>query len=168
MDEQLFKRWQSGAKPFDGSTLLPDDLLPLSDLRVALAAIAGTLKKNCPDVQLRVLHDWHMHDGYITSSQPTGWEKLDNMLKSDESLYEARCGDDYVYLAFYPDNLAFLLRLYVLDEAEELGRQGWWGTFDLTATLGDLQRVKKKLPDQILSKLGQTDAKIYFDRFYAG
>jgi hypothetical protein len=84
---------------------------------------------------LATFADWHEHDGYLTSRQGTTWKTLEQVLASEQSLYESRTGETFVRQSYYPTDDTFLLRIYVLDEDEDSDYPGRWGDFGSPAFL---------------------------------
>lgn len=141
--------------------------MKVSELRASLLAVVARLKQY-PSASLVEVEDWHEHDGYVTSPRPCSWEALEESLRSDSALYEARHDDIYVRRAFYPEDDLFLLRFDLLDEDDDEHYPGIWGDFDLCAEGPLLAELRARLQAQLSVDLVIEPAKAYFDRGYAG
>lgn len=168
MDRELDARWRSKHSPFDGDIIYLDDYIPIALLRTTLVSLVAILRQHTHVTSLYSLPDWHEHDGYIFSRQPTTWQSVEQLLDSDQSLYDARTGDTFVRVTFYPSDHSFLLRIYVMDENEEPEYPGRWGNFDLSGTPNLLALVRAHLPELIQHVLRQEPSGSYFDQSYAG
>ncbi len=168
MDQFLFDQWQNGDKPFNGLTLHPNDLIPLSSLATLVADALQQLEQRYPNVRLATYHDWHEHDGYISPSAPTSWERIKSIVASDQSLYENRAGDTFVRIAVYSADLDFLFRIYVLDEDEDDLYPGRWGDFDITGDASLVNDIATALKPLSSYDITLELSKSYFDRRHAG
>jgi hypothetical protein len=168
MDQQLDARWRAKQSPFDGDIIYLDDYIPIAPLRTALVLLVAILQQNYQTAKLYTLRDWHEHDGYIWSRQSTNWQSVEQLVASDQALYDGRAGDTFVRLAYYPSDSSFLLRIYVMDENEEPEYPGRWGNFDLSATHGLLTTISTQLPDFVQRLLRRERSGTYFDQSYAG
>jgi hypothetical protein len=165
MDADLTERWRRGAAPFDLECVRTDELVPLAELRAALALVVGALHARHP-VPLLAFDDWHEHDGFVSSSRECGWQELVAALADDASLYRARTGDVFVCRAFYAADHSFLLRFYVAEENED--GAGFWGDLDFTAAPAVLDELAPRLRGLLSTPLVREGAKAYFDSAYAG
>ena len=168
MDTFLELTWRSGTPPLDGYTLAPDDLLPIDQLSVALDEVLKCLiaVPRVARADVNELADWHEHDGYITSSRPTTWEKMEAFASSPSALYAGREPDEYVRRAYYDKAGSFLLRVWTPDEDDDPDMYpGRWGHFDISAPMPCPSIVKEKLVGLSLSI---SLARGYFDKCYAG
>lgn len=168
MDTFLDSAWRSGAPPFDGGTLAPDDLLPIERvaeaLRRALTCLAAF--PGLADGELRALADWHEHDGYISSSQPCTWKEMEAFVSSAAALYSGRERDEYVRRAYFDTAGRFLLRVWIPEEDDDPDqRPGRWGHFDISSPRNRLATIEEALAGVNVSI---TDARSYFDNRYAG
>ena len=169
MDEALDKSWKNSSQPFDGETLSFSDLLPLSALRNLMVQVLDQLKRRFPRVTLQQFDDWHQHDGYTTSPQSSSWEGLEQILRSDEILYENRSPDDYIRKSFYPTTKTFLFRFYVADKDNDPEfYPGVWGDFDLSAHPSLIAEIVTELHGEGKDKLIVLKSKPFFDNNYAG
>ncbi|SRR6266496_2930398 len=168
MDQQLDARWRAKQAPFDGDIIYLDDYLPIAELRTTLVSLVAALQQRYKAADLYTLRDWHEHDGYIWSRQSTTWQSVEQLLASDQSLYDGRAGDTYVRLAYYPSDSSFLLRIYVMDEDEEVEYLGRWGNFDLSSAPILLTAISTQLPETVQPLLRRERSDVYFDRSYAG
>jgi|SRR5688572_1086220 len=116
MDAALERGWKDGTTPFDGVTFRPasDDPLPLSRFRPLARAILDALKAASTGSALRVLEDWHEHDGFQTTSSAITWSEIQRRISTDGF----RTEDDLVSKAIYPSDLSFYFRLRVDDNGE--------------------------------------------------
>ncbi|MCP5095479.1 MAG: hypothetical protein GY943_08000 [Chloroflexi bacterium] len=167
MDSKLESLWRSNSHPFDGNCLYLNDLVAIDRLRPFLRSILKILKPVVNDQQICKFADWHEHDGYVTSSENTSIRDLEKAMLSDDTFYASRHGDTFVRWAFYPTNLAFLLRYYILDKDEDHLYPGIWGTFDLIANSQILEAAKAIAENDIAITLRIRSAKAYFDQNYA-
>ena len=94
MDKFLQQACAVGSKPFDGLTLRPKDLLPLTQLSSLLATTVAVLRNEFPAAELLRHADWHEHDGYVSGSVASNWADLEAIVASPEDLYASRPGDD--------------------------------------------------------------------------
>ncbi|GAB6098095.1 hypothetical protein JCM14469_43510 [Desulfatiferula olefinivorans] len=168
MNTELEKRLKEGKKPFDGNVLSLEDLFVLPELLVFLKTILKVLKREYSNSGLFVFDDWHEHDGYLTIPKECSWEMMDEILNSEESLYESRSGDTFVRKAIFPQNMEFLFRYYVMDENEDSEYPGIWGDFDICGPSALLAEIKSELSAEIETLLYEGPAKTYFDSAYAG
>jgi hypothetical protein len=168
MDQHLDARWRARQSPFDGEILYVDDLIPIGALRMALVSVVAVLRQHFQTRDLYTLPDWHEHDGYLSSRQMTTWYALEQVLASEQSLYDSRPGDTFVRQIYYPRDNAFLLRIYVLDEGEDTAYPGQWGDFDLSGAPSSLDAVIPQLPETIQRLLRRNPSGVYFDECYAG
>jgi hypothetical protein len=168
MDANLENRWRNKMPPFNDDCLYLDDLVPIANLRQFLISTLNILKLNISEGQLYKFDDWHEHDGIVTSKVLVPIKEIEEAMVSDDTLYASRHGDTFVHWAFYPANLAFLLRYYVLDDNEDHLYPGIWGTCDLTANKQLLETVQATAETEIIKVLKVGNAKTYFDRKYAG
>jgi hypothetical protein len=115
-----------------------------------------------------MLRDWHEHDGYIWSRQSTTWQSVEQLLTSDQALYDGRAGDTFVRLAYYPSDSSFLLRIYVMDEDEEPEYPGRWGNFDLSGAPSLLTTISSQLPETVQPLLRREQSGAYFRLYLCG
>ena len=167
MDHVMNQRWQSGLPPFDGDCLVTRDIVTVEELRKVLSAVVQLLQMECIETALYAFDDWHQHDGYVTERREIEWKVLEAVTRSVEDLMMSRQGDDYVYRAFYPADLSFLLRYDISDEECGDG-SGFSGVFDLSASRECIARAMSSIRPGILSKLRIESAKAYFDVTYSG
>ena len=114
MDEYLDDAWQSGERPFHGSTVRNDDSVDLPTLRASLTVIADFLERRYGRGQkLLVLDDWHEHDGFGQTGARVEWPAVRAMFADDRRLANTSTGDFNVYRAVYPVSAEWLLRWYV-------------------------------------------------------
>jgi hypothetical protein len=149
MDAVLEQQWRMANPPFDGITLSSRDDTELSVMRTSLISIVNLLHIKFSASQLFRLSDWHEHDGYVTSSQPSSWEDLFSLLFSRETLYAAREEDSYVRTSFYPENHAFYLRIFVSDEYVNSSHEHT-GNWDLT--------ISQAIASEFIQELHSYDA----------
>ena len=168
MDQELYARWRAKQSPFEGEIIYLDDYLPIAQLRTTLVSLVDLLQQHYQAANLYTLRDWHEHDGYIWSRQSTSWQSVEQLLASEQSLYDGRTGDTYVRLAYYPSDSSFLLRVYVMDEDEEPEYPGRWGNFDLSGAPSLLATITPQLPVAIQPLLRREQSGAYFDQSYAG
>ncbi len=168
MDQELDARWRTKQSPFDGDIIYLDDYLPIAQLRTTLVSLVALLQQHYQAVDLYTLRDWHEHDGYIWSRQSTTWQSVEQLLASDQSLYDDRAGDTFVRLAYYPSDSSFLLRIYVMDEDEEPEYPGRWGNFDLSGAPSLFTAIGIQLPEIVQPLLRRERSGAYFDRSYVG
>jgi hypothetical protein len=167
MDRILEVAWQQQEKPFHAETIIPDDLIPVSILRLILKSIVKHCEIYYPLSYCTIykFDDWHEHDGYATERSPVTFQELYAVLESDELFYQSRHQDDYVYYAVYPDSMDFLLRYNLLDEDKELGQYpDIWGDFSFTGYDFDLWEISKRLRDYRDIAIGKQNSKQYFAR----
>ena len=168
MNTKLEKRLKEGKKPFDGNVISLEDLFVLPELLEFLQICLNVLQREYSDSKLFVFDDWHEHDGYLTTANEYSWKMMDEILSSEESLYESRSGDTFVRKAIFPENLGFLFRYYVMDEDEDSEYPGIWGDFDICGPSALLDEIQAELNLKIELLLYSGPAKIYFDGAYAG
>jgi hypothetical protein len=170
MDRILEIAWKQKEKPFHAETIVSDDLIPISILRQILISIVGHCELYYPSdyCALYKFDDWHEHDGHMPDRHLTTFQDLRSGLESDESLYQLRHQDRYVYSAFYPDSLDFLCRYDILDENEEEEYPGIWGDFSFSGYGFDLWEITKRLRDYSNVTFSQQNSKEYFDKIYGG
>jgi hypothetical protein len=169
MTADLNTRWLAGLTPFDGITLSlgTGDLVPLPFLRRALRGLVERLQQRFPDEDLYTAEDWHEHDGYVSEARRTTWDGVRSWLASEEALYAAGSDDTYVWIALFPEGLAFYLRFYIPRDAESEDPERR-GDFDLTcsrALVGELAVIAAAAEGLALA---QEPAKAYFDRHSGG
>lgn len=168
MDTNLQPLWQSNSSLFDGNCLYLGDFVPITNLRLFLLATLNELKPMIINGQLFKFDDWHEHDGYVSTSTLISVREFQETMTSDDVFYASRHGDTYVRWAFYPKDIAFLLRYYILDKDEDSLYPGIWGTCDFAANDQTLEKIRG-LADDVLAKVVRMGkAKAYFDRNYAG
>lgn len=126
------------------------------------------LRQQYHATDLYTFHDWHEHDGIILPRQSTTWQALNELLATEQSLYEGRAGDTYVRQAYYPTDASFLFRIYVMDEDEEPEYPGRWGNFDLSGAPRLLTGFSTEPPEILRPLLRRERSYDYFDRNYAG
>jgi hypothetical protein len=171
MDRIMEIAWKQQEKPFHAETIIPDDLIPISTLRLILRSILGHCEMYYPSsyCTLYGFDDWHEHDGYVTERHLTTFQDLRAVLESDELLYQSRHRDCYVYRAVYPDSMDFLFRYNLLDKDEDLGQYPEiWGDFSFTGYGFDLWEITKRLSDYKDIAVSKQSSKQYFDRIYSG
>ena len=166
MDDTLQKAWINAAPPFNGETACLPDLVPIEHLSGLLSVVVKALQREVECSTLKVVSDWHEHDGYISSSQSTDWQSLAELVASPTALYEQRPADDLVRLAFFDPHRRFLLRVWIPDEDDDPEQYpGRWGTFDLSGSSILVRAIAQELPED---RLLFCDAKSFFDKRYAG
>lgn len=69
---------------------------------------------------LRIAHDWHEHDGYVTTATPTTWDDLAAAVANDEAFLRWSPEDDLVRRAWLADDGSFYLRWFMYDERSDL------------------------------------------------
>ena len=165
MDAEFERRWRGGMAPFDGMTLrAKDDGLPLSALRRALLAALAP-RSTLP---LWMLHDWHQHDGYVSSAVRTSWHDLRAMVASEDALYAARSGDTGVCKAFFPENRSFYLRFDPNDDVDAEAYAGRSGTFDVTCAPSLAETIAHGLHAVGIGDFVVEPAQAFFNRVYGG
>jgi hypothetical protein len=161
MDEFLERACSRASKSFDGFTLFPKDLLPLTELASALAATVDFLQTKFPAAELLRHADWHEHDGFITSSAASSWAEVSMIVASPDSLYASRVGEDFVRLGIYERTGSFYLRIWVPDEDDDPEQYpGRWGSFDLSSSHNLVNQVASSLT---IPGLETSEAKSYFE-----
>ncbi|MCP4622952.1 MAG: hypothetical protein GY850_05415 [bacterium] len=168
MDRELAKRWSSAAPPFTGVCLYPDDALEITDLVKALTEVCTHLRETFGDVALRKYDDWLQHDGFVSGSEKSSWVELDNVLRSEKSLYEYRHDDDFVNRAFYPEDFSFLLRFDVFEEDDDEEYPGIWGDFDICGDASWIEILRRRLASCITTVCKTEPALQYYDRISVG
>jgi hypothetical protein len=170
MDVELDRRWRIGDVPFDGTTLstADSDPLPLAEAHAVVLTIVRFLRQQWPDAGLFMLHDWHRHDGYLTTAIPISWDDMDVRLRSVDSFRKLSTGDTFVSVGIFPSEYQFYLRFDPNADEDLSFNDEQCGDFDLTcsdALAGELKQLIGNVCDRpmILSA-----AKGYFDRMYAG
>ena len=168
MNKELEKRWKEGQKPFDGNVLALEDFMVLPELLKFLKMLSMVLEKHFSDSKLFILDDWHEHDGYLTTANQCSWKMIEEILSSEENLYNSRSGDTFVRKAILAENMDFLFRYYIMDKDEDSEYPGIWGDCDICAPALVLTEIKAKLNSEINLLLYEGPAKAYFDSAYAG
>lgn len=169
MDRELAERLAATAPPFSGVCLYPDDSLKITDLVKVLGAVCDCIKEEFGDIGIRSLDDWLIHDGWLSSSKRSSWEEIENAIQSEESIYNYRHEDDFVYRAFYPEDFSFLLRFDVFDEDDEDEEYpGIWGTFDICGPNDWVQVLHQRLTLIASTEFVVESAKHFFDRLVSG
>ncbi len=168
MDKTLDDAWKKGSQPFSGTTLACTESLPISIVRSALKSIVDVLQTLFPTTPILKFDDWHEHDGFVSPSEESSFSDLTSLLTSDETLYQARHGDDYVRRAFYARNGAFLLRFSIPDENEDPKLPEIAGDFDLTSSSEIIDLVQRKLVNAEINNLELLGAQEFFNSRYAG
>jgi hypothetical protein len=130
LDAFLHQAWTTARPPFARSTLRPAGTVALEELSGVLREVVRILQQRFGDCALLRNDDWHEHDGYMTSSAPTDWKWLADLVASAESLYEKRPTDDFVRITVYDASGGFCLRVWIPEEDDH--RTGRWGSFDIS------------------------------------
>lgn len=169
MDQDLEGRWLARQAPFDGETLYLDECIPLAHLRTTLLSFVAGLQEKYQAASLLAPSDWHEHDGYLSSRQSITWRAIEQLLASEQLLYDGHAGDGDVRHIYYPSDSSFLLRIYVVDDAdEEEGYPGRRGDCDLSGAPGLLDSVSAQVSETTRRLLRREPSGAYFDRKYGG
>ena len=166
MDAILEPLWQSGMKPFHDETIYPTRAVFVREATVAMQSALDHISQYYPDTKLFAFDDWHEHDGFLVSAQPTTIEVLREQVSSPTHFVSDHSDDFAVYRAVYPEGLDFLLR-YSLSEADEpdqddSDREVHW-TF--SGYGHDLAEMKKRWATY---DLASDSSSVYFSKRYAG
>ena len=167
MDALLDERWRLAQPPFDGDCVVAAGSLTVDELREILNVTVCILRNRNAGLTLYSFDDWHQHDGFITRRRSSHWADIEHACSSRDSLIAFRQGDTWVHRAFYPENLAFLLRFDIGDEPARDG-SSFCGAFDLCADSETLHAVLAAVSAHLRSQLRITLAKSYFDTTYSG
>ena len=116
MDKALRKQFERGKAPFDGLTLQLNERPP-EQLVVGLQFLVSRLVDRRKE--LRAFSDWWEHDGATLPSEPSTWEALEAEVADVESLWRSNPGEYDVRRAWYATDFSFLLRWYLIDDADE-------------------------------------------------
>ncbi len=140
MDAELDRRWRTGGSPFDGLTYAARASLPITRVRVALEILVYALEHSSNEAapeppSVVSLRDWHFAGGAITTAKPCSWSEVRYWLRSDNGLFQARTGEEDVFISVYSRDFPFLLRFYVDPEVSAPG-EPLEGRFDVTAREG--------------------------------
>lgn len=159
MDEALERRWREGLPPFNGRTISLNerrDLLP-EDLRPTALKIVGYLESHLShDREIRVLDDWHSHDGFIVESSASSWSHLLSCCEDPTKFLTLCTGDAFVYRAFYPVGFEFLLRILIEEDDAQL---------DITVPDRFVEHARVLFRGL---EVREEPAKTFFDGAYAG
>lgn len=165
MTPELQQRWQTRAKPFDGTVVATCDE-PTLDLVLDMLRFAAA-RLYTESEQIAVITDWHEHDGFLSQPTQTTWNEFAARLSNIESLYQSRSSDEYVRIALFPNSFEWLLRYSIQDSEQD--HDDAWCDFDFSCTPGS---PSFELVSQLHSKwVGYTDvlpAKEFFDNSYGG
>ena len=166
MDETLERSWQNGVAPFDGVTVYEasDGQIPLATLRQSALAVVEILQQKFPNDALRILDDWHEHDGCVFPSSTSNWPKIRDHLSSNERFLFFKTNDFQVSKAIYSESMKFYLRVYIDDEPKP---DNLMGEIDVTVPLEIAGAIADAL-GKVNLKPKTESAKTYFERRYGG
>ncbi|PJZ64106.1 hypothetical protein CH371_19775 [Leptospira wolffii] len=161
MDEALFERYKRKSPPFDGEVIHTINQIPFDALCICLQLILNNLSLLG---NIRMLADWHEHDGYVSISDKIDKTNLLTLISSNQSIYESRDGDDLVRRGIYTDEFRFYLRYYITTNEEN---EQVCGDFDLSMDNNSIDKMIELLK-AIDIPIRRSNALEYFDQRYAG
>lgn len=158
MDQRLADAFNSGHPLFQGVTLKGWDITG-SQLLELNRPVLGWLNGTQPN-ELRILDDWHFHDGCIKESEPTSLGELAAQFTDEETMISLITDETVVYSGVYPADLSFFWRW---------GRDHDWdqpfeGSFDITAAYDLRQEIP--FSDSLLAILEILPAAEYWGEGY--
>jgi hypothetical protein len=168
MTVELHDRLMRGHPPFAEVTIASAEEVPIAALQRSLAVIVAVLRAG--DAQaLHYLHDWHEHDGYLTSARPVAWDTVAAWIASPAALVAVSPGDYLVALAVYPEDYRFYLRFGVYEEDEvsdaaAASGGGPFGWFDVSVADYMADAVARTL-DGVVDVLSVPTAEFFAERY---
>ncbi|MEM7231195.1 MAG: hypothetical protein AAF517_03420 [Planctomycetota bacterium] len=160
MNVELRRRLLAGEAPFDGEVLCAKETEAVALIRLALRPIVRGLRATAPSAVLYRLQDWYAAGGPVTTGSVTSWDLVESWLRSDQSLFLARTGEEGIPLGIYPDDYSFYLRFYV--DHEVLPGQSLDGSYDVCGSGELLEDLREALRADDVLGWDSRDAVSYF------
>ena len=165
MNSELDARWRNAVMPFNEDVLLIEEVedLSLEQLKSVLSLIVEDLQNHWKHAELAQVTDWHEHDGYLEAGTAINWGEIRDWLESTESLRAASPSEQYVNRGVFPLGFEWYLRFTIDDDdPEEL-----FCSVELTGSNDLLNRVARKMNDDLSVSTTRQPARDYFDRISA-